>query len=74
MAPQPTKDDKLSFGLWIVGWQTPDLFGPLDRGETYEDLVSDKHATEDFDIEHRGPGYGFARIHRLAIEHLLGVQ
>jgi hypothetical protein len=55
MAAQPTMEDKLSFGLWTVGWQTPDLFGTLNRGETYEHLVSDKDAFEDFDIEHRGP-------------------
>jgi hypothetical protein len=47
MAPQPTKDDKLSFGLWIVGWQTPDLFGPLDRGETYEDRSNISSASSD---------------------------
>ena len=27
MAPQPTREDKFSFGLWTVGWQARDLFG-----------------------------------------------
>jgi xylose isomerase len=29
MAPQPTKEDKFSFGLWTVGWQARDLFGEV---------------------------------------------
>jgi xylose isomerase len=31
MAPQPTKDDKFSFGLWTVGWQARDMFGDATR-------------------------------------------
>src|SRR4030095_12641835 len=31
MAPQPTKEDKFSFGLWTVGWQARDLFGEDTR-------------------------------------------
>src|SRR5690349_19491639 len=31
MAPQPTRDDKFSFGLWTVGWQARDLFGEATR-------------------------------------------
>ena len=31
MAPQPSKDDKFSFGLWTVGWQARDLFGDATR-------------------------------------------
>ena len=27
----PTPDDKLSFGLWTVGWQGVDVFGPASR-------------------------------------------
>ena len=47
----------------------------LIDGETYEQLLSDQSAFEDFDIETaRTQGYGFARIQRLAIEHLLGVR
>ena len=31
MAPQPTKQDKFSFGLWTVGWQARDMFGEATR-------------------------------------------
>jgi len=47
----------------------------LGEGETYAALLSDRSAYEDYDIEvARTQGYGFARIQRLAIEHLLGVR
>jgi xylose isomerase len=26
MAPQPTREDKFSFGLWTIGWQARDMF------------------------------------------------
>ncbi len=31
MTPQPTKEDKFSFGLWTVGWQARDMFGEASR-------------------------------------------
>lgn len=47
----------------------------LNDGETYAQLLDDRQAFEDFDIDRaRTQGYGFARIQRLAIEHLLGVR
>jgi xylose isomerase len=47
----------------------------LSEGERYSDLLEDRSAFEDFDIDRaRTQGYGFARIQRLAIEHLLGVR
>jgi xylose isomerase len=47
----------------------------LNDGETYTDLIADRNAFEDYDIEAaRTKGYGFARIQRYAIEHLLGVR
>jgi xylose isomerase len=47
----------------------------LDEGETYEQLLADRSAFEDFDLEGpRTKGYGFAELQRLAIEHLLGVR
>ena len=47
----------------------------LNDGETYEVLLSDRSAFEDYDLDGpRKQGYGFARIQRLAIEHLLGVR
>ncbi len=53
----------------------PDLSQPsLNEGETHQQLVADRSAFEDYDLEAaRTKGYGFARIQRLAIEHLLAV-
>jgi xylose isomerase len=31
MAPQPTREDRFSFGLWTVGWQARDPFGDATR-------------------------------------------
>ena len=44
MAPQPTRDDRFSFGLWTVGWPARDPFGdatrpPLDPVETVHRLA-----------------------------------
>jgi len=47
----------------------------LNEGETYQDLLDDRSTFEDYDLEAgRTRGYGFARIQRLALEHLLGVR
>ncbi len=47
----------------------------LDPGEDYAKLLEDRSAFEDYDLEvPRTKGYGFARIQRYAIEHLLGVR
>ena len=47
----------------------------LDGGETYQDLLADRSAFEEYDLEvPRTKGYGFARVQRLALEHLLGVR
>ena len=47
----------------------------LAEGETYNELLKDRGAFEDFDIDRaRTQGYGFARVQRLAIEHLLGTR
>jgi len=47
----------------------------LGEGEGYAELLQDRSASEDFDIDRaRTQGYGFARIQRLAIEHLLGIR
>jgi xylose isomerase len=47
----------------------------LDSGESYDELLADRSAYEDYDIDAaRQRGYGYARIQRLAIEHLLGVR
>jgi xylose isomerase len=44
MAPQPTRDDRFSFGLWTVGWPARDPFGdatrpPLDPVESVQRLA-----------------------------------
>jgi len=45
----------------------------LNHGETYHQLLQDRTASEDFDIATaRTQGYGYARVQRLALEHLLG--
>jgi xylose isomerase len=56
--------------------RVPELAQPtLGEGETWNDLLQDRSASEDFDIDRaRTQGYGFARLQRLAIEHLLGTR
>ncbi len=47
----------------------------LSDGETYEQLLADSTAYEDYDPEPaRTQGYGYARLQRLAVEHLLGAR
>jgi xylose isomerase len=47
----------------------------LNSGETYEDLLADSSAFEDFDADALGArGYGFVRLNQLALEHLLGAR
>jgi xylose isomerase len=47
----------------------------LGDGESYDDLLADRSAFEDFDPDAAAKrGYGFARIDQLAIEHLLGAR
>jgi xylose isomerase len=43
-SPQPTREDKFTFGLWTVGWQARDPFGdatrePVDPVETVHKLA-----------------------------------
>jgi xylose isomerase len=53
--------------------KVPDLAKPtLNAGETYQDLLNDKSAWEDFDVDAAGAqGYGFVKLHQLAIDHVL---
>jgi xylose isomerase len=47
----------------------------LGEGETYQDLLADRSAFEDFDADAAGErGYGFVRLSQLAVEHLLGAR
>ncbi len=44
----------------------------LNEGETYADLLNDKSAFEEFDVDAAGAqGYGFVKLHQLAIDHVL---
>ncbi|GAA0531057.1 xylose isomerase [Paractinoplanes ferrugineus] len=44
----------------------------LNPGETYQDLLNDKSAFEEFDVDAAGAqGYGFVKLHQLAIDHVL---
>lgn len=45
----------------------------LGDGETLQDLLADRTAYEDFDVEKAGArNYGFVRLQQLAMKHLLG--
>jgi xylose isomerase len=47
----------------------------LSPGENYSALMADKSAFESFDPDAAGArGYGFVRLHQLAVEHLLGAR
>jgi len=48
----------------------------LSAGETYDDLLADKSAFEDFDADvyFNGKGFGFVRLQQLATEHLMGAR
>jgi len=48
----------------------------MGEGETYDGLIADRSAYEDFDTEayFGGKGFGFVRLQQLASEHLLGFR
>ncbi|MEQ3549149.1 xylose isomerase [Pseudonocardia nematodicida] len=47
----------------------------LSAGETTADLLADRASYEDFDPDAPGRrGYGFVRLHQLALEHLTGAR
>ncbi|MDP9416981.1 MAG: xylose isomerase [Actinomycetota bacterium] len=47
----------------------------LGEGESYDDLLADRSAFEDFDADAVGAqGLGFVRLDQLAIEHVLGAR
>ncbi|WP_433725675.1 xylose isomerase [Actinoplanes sp. CA-051413] len=44
----------------------------LNDGESYQDLLNDKSAFENYDVDAAGAqGYHFVKLHQLAIDHLL---
>ncbi|MEO6531986.1 MAG: xylose isomerase [Pseudolysinimonas sp.] len=56
----------------VDGLATP----TLAKGESYDDLLADRSAFEDFDPSpyFNGKGFGFVRLQQLATEHLLGAR
>ncbi|MFC3500989.1 xylose isomerase [Micromonospora krabiensis] len=47
----------------------------LADGESYADLLADRSAFEDFDVDATAArGFGFVRLNQLAVEHLLGAR
>jgi xylose isomerase len=47
----------------------------LGAGESYRELLDDRGAFEDFDVEAAaGRGYGYAHLDQLAVEHALGAR
>jgi xylose isomerase len=48
----------------------------LGEGESYDDLIADRSAFEEFDTGayYAGKGFGFVRLQQLATEHLLGAR
>jgi xylose isomerase len=48
----------------------------LNPGESYQDLLADKSAYENFDADSYfdAKGFGFVKLNQLAIEHLMGAR
>jgi xylose isomerase len=48
----------------------------LNAGESYEDLIADRSAYEDFDANayFDGKGFNFVKLNQLALEHLMGAR
>ena len=61
----------------LAASRVPELAQPtLSAGETYDDLIADRSAYEEFDSAEYfgGKGFGFVRLQQLALEHLLGAR
>ncbi len=61
----------------LAAARVPELSVPtLAAGETYDDLIADRSAFEDFDpgAYFGGKGFGFVRLQQLATEHLIGAR
>jgi xylose isomerase len=60
----------------LAASRVPELSEPtLTAGETYEDLLNDASAFEQFDPDAAAQrGYGFVRLNQLAVEHVLGAR
>jgi xylose isomerase len=61
----------------LAASRVPELREPtLNPGETVEQLLADRSASEDFDADayFGGKGFGFVRLQQLAVEHLMGAR
>jgi xylose isomerase len=61
----------------LVASRVPELSVPtMNEGESYDALLADRSAYEDFDTDSYfgGRGFGFVRLQQLATEHLLGAR
>ena len=60
----------------LAASRTAELAQPtLSPGESYADLLADRSAWEEFDLEAvAAPGYGYVHLNQLALEHLLGAR
>ena len=61
----------------LAASRVPEIQVPtLAAGETYDDLLADRSAFEDFDHDayFNGKGFGFVRLQQLATEHLMGAR
>ena len=57
--------------------RVPEINVPtLGAGESYDELLADRSAFEDFDADSYfgGKGFGFVRLNQLALEHLMGAR
>ncbi|AMM22184.1 xylose isomerase [Frondihabitans sp. PAMC 28766] len=57
--------------------KVPELAVPtLNEGESYDDLLADRSAYEDFDTDQYfgGKSFGFVHLQQLAVEHLMGAR
>ena len=72
--PPSGADPEVQDALAAAG--VPDLAVPtLAPGESYADLLADRGAFEEFDVEAAGQrSHGVSRLDQLAIEHLLGAR
>ncbi|GAB3152271.1 xylose isomerase [Micromonospora sonneratiae] len=60
----------------LAASKVPDLATPtLAPGESYADLLADRGAFEEFDVDATAArGFGFVRLNQLAVEHLLNAR
>jgi xylose isomerase len=61
----------------LAAAKVPELAVPtLAAGESYDELLADRSAFEDFDAGSyfSAKGFGFVRLQQLATEHLLGAR